>query len=182
MTSATKTVHCSRWSRPHCVWRHRATPGGQAALGCIARRFAPRGRTRAGPCRTLCHPISLVLPKETGVVPQRKTPHCVWEHSQAALGCIARPGGPRAGNARRHSAAPGRGEGNDKGERLCKTIMQGRKPLHYFSERFLFVLSKKHLPPHFFGLAQRNGCGAPKKNAGRRPEAGRAFSKREDIC
>ena len=22
-----------------------------------------------------------------------------------------------------------------------------------------------HVPPHFFGLAQRNGCGAPKKNA-----------------
>ena len=48
------------------------------------------------------------------------------------------------GDARRYSAAPRRGEDNDKGERLCKTIMQGRKPLHYFSERFLFVLSKRN--------------------------------------
>ena len=45
--------------------------------------------------------------------------------------------------------------------------MQGRGPLQNL------------LPPHFFGLAQRNGSGAPKKNAGRRPEAERAFSKRE---
>ena len=48
--------------RPHCVWRRNTAPK------------ARRGGTRAGPCKTFCHPISLVLPKETGVAPQRKTP------------------------------------------------------------------------------------------------------------
>ena len=55
----------------------------------------------------------------------------------------------------------------------------GAKPLHAFLRDFFLSCQKTILPPHFFGLAQRNGCGAPKKNAGRRPEAERAFSKRE---
>ena len=54
--------------RPH---RPHLTRLRQAALGCkCATRRAERRPPRGGQC----HPISLVLPKETGVAPQRKTP------------------------------------------------------------------------------------------------------------
>ena len=39
-------------------------------------------RSLQGPC----HPISLVLPKETGVTPQRKAPVCDWRHSAPQCG------------------------------------------------------------------------------------------------
>ena len=39
-------------------------------------------RSLQGPC----HPISLVLPKETGVTPQRKAPICDWRHSAPQCG------------------------------------------------------------------------------------------------
>ena len=51
----------------------------------------PCCRPPSGDCRgeTFCHPISLVLPKETGVAPQRKTPSCAWTHSAPLCGAKA---------------------------------------------------------------------------------------------
>ena len=42
--------------------------------------------------------------------------------------------------------------------------MQGTGPCKLFLRDFFLSCQKTLLPPHFFGLAQRNGCGAPKKS------------------
>ena len=48
----------------------------KAAGICAARRPQGGWVQGRGPLRATCHPISLVLPKETGVAPQRKTLWC----------------------------------------------------------------------------------------------------------
>ena len=70
---------------------------------------------------------NLIIPNRSLQPPDCVRPHCVW----------------RPASGRRHSAAPRRGDGNDKGKSLCKTIMQGRGPLQTL------------LPPHFFWLRQK---------------------------
>ena len=56
---------CGRW---HSAAPRRRGEDNIRALALI-KRFC-RGES---PCKLFCHPISLVLPKETGVAPQRKT-------------------------------------------------------------------------------------------------------------
>ena len=77
MTSPKKSTARSPASSPSSPTSSASASYDQAAPDCVRRQRPPqRGGGQGagqGPARPRCHPISLVLPKETGVAPQRKT-------------------------------------------------------------------------------------------------------------